>query len=233
MKKILILLLTLAALAGIYWFLTNNKLYELSPRGLNNPNSKGLIRGATDAFNNAKDAVTNFVFRKGAEAQKTSQQKLDAAAKKGEALVADQKKSLTDRFRNAVDDALITVVDAGRGLLGIATGTGSPVAGSRPGQSVGGGNGDAILSPLGTVVHRGQPVTFAVSKDLFKKNNIGESSYSASWGDGDQEYKKIYADVKNEFITHTFQKAGEYRSLFTFTVGKNTIQYEITVIVEE
>lgn len=233
MKKFLIILLIAVAVGGGYLLIREKSIYMHMPDQPVSPGAGRLVNNPKDLFNNFKDAVTNFVSQKSQEAEKTSERALDVATKKSESVIAKGKDSFVDNFRNVADTALTAALNKGREFLGIATGPGKSDANTNFGAVVTSEKGNVVSSLLGSVVKRGQPLTFVVSNDLFKNNNVSEVLYGISWGDGNQESKKIYAEVKSQFITHTFQKTGEYKPLFIFDAGGNKIQYEIVVVVEE
>ncbi len=231
MKKILVILLIIAGIGGGYWFFRAKNIYLFTPH-LNGSGTDGRVRSVTGLFNNAEDTVTSFVSQKSKEAENVSGNALYVAAKKGASVIAEARNSLAEKLGNIARDVFTAAVDRGGKFMGVATNTVEYGPGARPVSAVVNKPGDVVSSLLGAVVKRGQPLTFVISEDLFKNNNVSEASYTIFWGDGGEEYQKIYAAAKNKFVMHTFQKTGEYKSKFIFDIGGSKIQYEISVIVE-
>lgn len=217
MKKLLAIFLIAGAVGGGYWLSRQEDidLFALRPKDLTLRES---VEGPTDIFKDAKDAVTSFVSRRGDEAEKKSKDAMLLAAEKSKNVVDEGKTSLVEKIGDITRSAFAAAVERAGGFLGIATTT---------------ERDEVVSSLLGTVVKRGQPLTFVISNDLFAGSNAGEASYGVSWGDGGEERARVYAETKNKFITHTFHKVGEYRPLFVFNVNGGNIRYENMIVVEE
>lgn len=217
MKKFLVIFLIAGAVGGGYWLLRQKDIDLFAPRP-NDLTLKGRVEGPADIFKDAKDAVKSFVSRRSDEAEKKSTDALRVAAEKGKSVVDEGRTSFMEKIGDITRGAFTAAVEKAGSFLGIATTT---------------ERGEVVSSLLGTVVKRGQPLTFVISNELFAGNNTGEASYSVSWGDGGEEHTKVLAETKNKFITHTFHKAGEYKALFVFDVNGSKIQYENMIVVEE
>jgi hypothetical protein len=220
--KTLHVLLLVAAIAGGIWFLKSRNI-DVFSQVTGNQYAAGIVRGAEDLWNNAKNSATDFLSKKSAEIKKYSDKAVEAAKKKGVTAVDAQKNLLVDSAKNTADNFLTTVANDVKKFLGLTPGGTSTANLADTGTT-------GVL--FGTVIKRGEPLTLVVGSALFKKYGASEISYDASWGDGDKEHHTIYADAKNKLITHAFEKIGEYEPLFNFVAGSDKIQYKITVVVQ-
>jgi hypothetical protein len=233
MKKFLIIVVVILVGLGAWWFFGLERSYTFS--GASSPSARGvsahpgIVAGAFIASSTAAvSGATNGVVAQ-------AEQAFENAVSSAGATLMNARTDTVNAAKDAIDNAFEGAVGAGGNFLGIATSVPSngTISGSATGTAIGScQNNDGIICIfVDPVANIGQPISFTIDGSFFSEHNVQEIDAHVNWGDGVDEYQKLYATNGNYALTHAFTAAGTYQSLFTFDIGTSTIQYEMKIVV--
>lgn len=233
MKTFLIILAVALVGLGTWWFFGSGQSYTLL--GTAPLSSRdGLTHPAVAA--DVSIVSSNIITKATQEVTARAQQSLNYATSSVAAALANTEAIVSNAAKGVVDNAFENVVGAGGNFLGITnTASSSENSGNATSSATGlcQNNNGVICILMDSIVNIGQPISFTVDGLLFSENNVQEIDAYVSWGDGVNEYQKLYATSGDYALTHTFTTSGTYQSLFTFDIGTSTIQYKIKIVVQQ
>jgi hypothetical protein len=230
MKKFLIILTIVVIGLGAWWFLASGRSYIFLGRA---PiSSAGVVAGTSTASFVSSGAVANVVN----DAVARTGRLLSSATSSVATTLTNAGAIVLNTTNGAIDGAFESMVGAGRNFLGIATSTtlnsGSPKSVTSTTTALCQNSNGVICIFVDSVAIVGQPISFTVDGLLFSENNAKEIDAHINWGDGVDEYQKLYVTDGSYALTHTFTATGTYQSLFAFDIGTSTVQYEMKIMVQ-